>query len=91
MSSVPLQPFEDALADLSQKRTTVAQFCLSCRAQSGLLSSLPERYAAVMEDLLTRMETGSLFGEESCSFSQEDLQAHFATWLEKTRQALTRG
>lgn len=41
-----------------------------------------------MEDLLGRMEAGSLFTEESCSFSQEDLQANLAVWLDKAEQAV---
>jgi hypothetical protein len=42
-----------------------------------------------MEDLLGRMEAGSLFTEESCSFSQEDLQANLAVWLDKAEQTIS--
>jgi hypothetical protein len=78
----------DTLANLQQQRITIAAFCQAWRAQTGLLAQLPPRYAAVMEDLLGRMEAGSLFTEESCSFSQEDLQASLAVWLDKARQTL---
>ncbi|MDB5727739.1 MAG: hypothetical protein JWR25_783 [Noviherbaspirillum sp.] len=56
--------------------------------QTALLAQLPARYAHVMEDLLGRMEAGSLFTEESCSFSQEDLQANLAVWLDKAEQTI---
>jgi hypothetical protein len=78
----------DALNDLQHKRMSIAAFCQTWRAQTALLSQLPPRYGAVMEDLLGRMEAGSLFTEESCSFSQEDLQANLSVWLDKAKQTL---
>jgi len=42
----------------------------------------------VMEDILARMEAGSLFTEESCSFSHADLQANLTVWLDKAAQTL---
>ena len=83
-----LQLLGDALNDLRHKRITIADFCRTWRAQDALLSQLPPRYRTVMEDLLGRMEAGSLFTEESCSFSQEDLQANLSVWLDKARQTL---
>jgi hypothetical protein len=76
------------LGDLQHKRITIAAFCQGWRAQAALLADLPPRYGQVMEDLLGRMEAGSLFTEESCSFSQEDLQANLAVWLDKAEQTL---
>ena len=41
-----------------------------------------------MEDLLARLESGSHFTEESCSYSQEDLLANLADWLNKAELTL---
>jgi hypothetical protein len=83
-----LQSLRAALDGLQHKRIPIAAFCQTWRAQTALLSALPPRYGQVMEDLLGRMEAGSLFTEESCSFSQEDLQANLAVWLDKAEQTL---
>lgn len=83
-----LQSLRQALADLQHERLALSAFCQSWRAQAALLAALPPRYGQVMEDLLGRMEAGSLFTEESCSFSQEDLQANLAVWLDKATQTL---
>lgn len=42
----------------------------------------------VASNIFGRMEAGSLFTEESCSFSQEDLQANLSVWLDKATQTL---
>lgn len=76
-----------ALDDLQHARISVADFCQTWRAQTALLAALPPRYGQVMEDLLSRMEAGSLFTEESCSFSQEDLRASLSAWLDKATQS----
>lgn len=83
-----LQSLRQALADLQHKRLALSAFCQAWRAQAALLAALPPRYGQVMEDLLGRMEAGSLFTEESCSFSQEDLQANLVVWLDKATQTL---
>lgn len=83
-----IQSMRTALGELQHKRISIAVFCQTWRAQAPLLAGLPPRYGQVMEDLLGRMEAGSLFTEESCSFSQEDLQAHLAVWLDKAAQTL---
>lgn len=83
-----LQSLRNALDDLQHQRIAMSSFCQTWRAQAALLGALPARYGHVMEDLLGRMEAGSLFTEESCSFSQEDLQANLAVWLDKARQTL---
>jgi hypothetical protein len=83
-----LQTLESTLASLRRRQIGIADFCHQWRAENALLASLPARYRQVMEDLLGRLEAGSLFTEESCSFSQEDLHEHLATWLDKARQTL---
>jgi hypothetical protein len=83
-----LQSLEDTLAGLRGGHMDIHAFCTAWRAQKPLLEALPPRYATVMEDLLGRLEAGSLFTEESCSFSQADLLSSLATWLAKARQTL---
>lgn len=73
-----------------QNRLAVADFCQTWRMQTTLLSDLPPRYRDVMEDLLGRLEAGSLFSEESCSFSQIDLLANLDMWLDKAQQTLAK-
>ncbi len=79
---------QDAMQALRQNRISIADFCRVWRGESALLQALPPRFATVMEDLLGRLEAGSLFTEESCSFSQIDLLATLDTWLDKARQTL---
>ncbi|MFJ7565334.1 hypothetical protein ACIQW9_00035 [Herminiimonas sp. NPDC097707] len=85
-----LHVLQDSLHAIRQNRLAIADFCQSWRAQTALLSALPPRYAEVMEDLLVRLETGSLFTEESCSFSQVDLLANLDLWLDKAQQVLAK-
>ncbi len=81
---------QDSLHAIRQNRLPIADLCQTWRAQTALLSVLPPRYAEVMEDLLGRLEAGSLFTEESCSFSQVDLLANLDLWLDKARQTLAK-
>ncbi len=81
-----LNLLEQSLDGLRQQRLSISDFCQTWRAQSGLLQRLPARYGTVMEDLLQRLEAGSLFTEESCSFSQQDLHDNLSVWLQKARQ-----
>jgi len=88
MSNPNLQTLHDALNDLRDGEIDVAAFCHAWRAQEELLKRLPPRYEEVAEDLLGRLEAGSLFTEESCSFSQEDLLNNLAVWLHKAEKTL---
>ncbi|CAL60784.1 conserved hypothetical protein [Herminiimonas arsenicoxydans] len=85
-----LHLLQDSLHAIRQNRLAIADFCQSWRTQTALLSALPPRYAEVMEDLLGRLEAGSLFTEESCSFSQVDLLANLDLWLDKAQQTLAK-
>jgi hypothetical protein len=75
-----------SLESLGRQTVSVADFCKTWRAQVDLLAALPPRYAQVLEDLLGRLEAGSLFTEESCSFSQSELIAQLGMWLDKAAQ-----
>lgn len=88
MHEQTLHQLRDSLEAIRQGILSVADFCRTWRAQSALLSALPPRFTEVMEDLLGRLEAGSLFTEESCSFSQIDLLATLDVWLDKAQQAL---
>lgn len=88
MHEQTLHQLRDSLEAIRQGTLSVADFCRTWRAQSALLSALPPRFTEVMEDLLGRLEAGSLFTEESCSFSQIDLLATLDVWLDKAQQAL---
>ena len=48
---------------------------------------LPQKYSDVLEGILSRLESSSLFTEESCSFSKKDLATALSLWLEKAQQA----
>ncbi|MEN9341154.1 MAG: hypothetical protein RJA32_373 [Pseudomonadota bacterium] len=49
-------------------------------------SQLPEKYGKALENVLSRVESSSLFTEESCSFSKKDLANALHIWLEKVQQ-----
>ncbi len=49
-------------------------------------SQLPQKYSAALENVLSRVESSSLFTEESCSFSKKDLANALSIWLEKVQQ-----
>jgi hypothetical protein len=83
-----LDLLRDSLQAIRQNRLAIADLCKIWRAKTDLLSALPPRYAEVMEDMLGRLEAGSLFSEESCSFSQIDLLANLDIWLNKAQQML---
>jgi hypothetical protein len=58
------------------------------REHQVLLEALPEKFAIVFHDLLDRLESGALFSEESCSFSQRDLLDSLQTWIDKAGSRL---
>ncbi|MFC5473407.1 hypothetical protein [Paraherbaspirillum soli] len=89
-----LQLLRDALNSLHKSHdrsfSHITTFCRIWRAQTALLAALPARYATVAEDLLGRLEASSLFTEESCSFSQQDLLDNLSVWIDQARQMLER-
>ncbi|MCW7537646.1 hypothetical protein OOT46_07245 [Aquabacterium sp. A7-Y] len=84
----PLTRLENSLAACRRGELPVHQFVPIWRDTVVQLSDLPPRYREVLEGLLMQLESGSLFTEESCSFSQQDLMNKLATWLDKARQQL---
>ena len=89
--SIPLSQWhavEAALQRLRQGETSAHAFSEAARQQEALLAALPARYAEVLHGLLDRLESGALFSEESCSFSQKDLIDSLQMWLDKAATAL---
>jgi hypothetical protein len=58
------------------------------RAMPGLRGALPEKFFHVLDPILDRLESGALFSEESCSFSQRDLLDAIEAWSEKAKNRL---
>lgn len=56
-----------------------------------LNSRLPEKFGKALENVLGRLESASLFTEESCSFSQKDLIDALSIWLDKAQTHLSSG
>lgn len=95
MSQTPASPVERQAALLRLRRSlstceSASQLILCWRAEPALLAALPPRYGEVLESLLTRVESAAAFGEESCSFSLNDLSAQLALWLDKAERQLER-
>jgi hypothetical protein len=82
-----LQVLCSALADLRRDAMTAAAFSELALAQQQLLAALPPRFADVLTQLLSRLESSALFTEESCSFSRHDLLDSLQLWLDKAGQA----
>ncbi len=73
-----LQAWLDGSGNASELIQTFRVFCKD--------SQLPEKYGAALENVLSRVESSSLFTEESCSFSKKDLANALNIWLEKVQQ-----
>lgn len=82
------QKLHASLNAVQQETMDITELCQTWRAQTALIADLPDPYGEVMEDLLSRLESGSLFAEESCSFSQSDLLTTLNMWLENAQQTL---
>lgn len=85
-----IHALQESLQSIRQDRISVAALCQIWRTQPALLAALPPRYTQVLEDMLSRLEAGSLFSEESCSFSQIDLLATLDMWLDKAQLTLAK-
>lgn len=77
-----------ALVRLRARETGIHAFAGAARSQHALLAALPERFGQALEQILQRMESGSLFAEESCSFSQGDLHRLLDQWLDRADAVL---
>lgn len=66
-------------------------FSALARQQTVLLDALGAPYAEVLYQLLDRLESGALFEQESCSFSQSELHESLRLWLDKAAGRLGHG
>lgn len=78
----------NSLENLRNEQCEITQFCQLWRNQQVALASLPPKFTEVLENLLSRLETGSVFSEESCSFSQARLLDELEVWLNKASARL---
>jgi hypothetical protein len=85
-ASEQLNTFTAQLAQIQNGSVQASAFVSQARAHSALLQALPEKYSTVYHDLLDRLESGALFSEESCSFSQRDLLDSLALWSDKAHK-----
>lgn len=83
-----LQMLQHTLERVRAARASTADLAAMARGLPLLRAALPERFGAVLDDLLNRMESSALFSEESCSFSQGDLLNGLQQWLDKARPRL---
>lgn len=77
-----------SVSDLRAGTLSVVAFMQSLPDVSALLAQLPARYAEVWHGLIDRLQSGALFSEESCSFSQTDLIDSLSLWLDKAEKQL---
>jgi len=77
-----------SLTDLRTGSLSVVAFVQALPDVSVLLDRLPPRYTEVWHGLIDRLQSGALFSEESCSFSQTDLIDSLSLWLDKAEAQL---
>ena len=80
-----------ALQQLRSDTLAVADFSHLAQNQAVLLAALPPAFATVLQQLLDRLESGALFSEESCSFSQKELLDSLQLWLDHAQRQLDKG
>ena len=85
-----LRALREALDAHAAGRLDLPALVRAWRGAGPLLAALPPRYGEVLDELLNRLEASSAFGDESCSFSAEDLLGNLSTWLEKAEATLSR-
>ncbi len=88
-SACPLENMTQTLLQCQRGDASTAHLARAWRLAAAQLP-LPPRYGEVLHGLLDRMESGALFTEESCSFSQKDQLQALQTWLDKARDQLQR-
>jgi len=79
-----LNHMTECLQACQQGHLPVAELSRQWRSHAAALG-LPERFGEVLGGVLDRLESGALFSEESCSFSQKDLLASLQLWADKAQ------
>ncbi|MEN9886353.1 MAG: hypothetical protein RL758_931 [Pseudomonadota bacterium] len=86
-----IQALHDQQRWLDQLRLgqlSTRDYLTAARQTGSLMDALPDAFQTVWVNLLDRLESASLFSEESCSFSQTDLLDSLQLWLDKAGQRL---
>jgi hypothetical protein len=83
-----LASLQSSLQSLRSSDAHVGGLVEQARGSTGLLAALPPKYGTVLNDTLDRLESGALFSEESCSFSQRDLLDGLQLWCDKAQAVL---
>lgn len=83
-----LAALNSAFGQLQHEQIRPAAFSELARGQTALLDALGPPYAQVLHQLLDRLESGALFEQESCSFSQSELHDSLRLWLNKAAERL---
>lgn len=83
-----LSTLADALHGVQRAVLTTQALSDLARQQTALFAALPGRYQDVLLQLLDRLESSTLFSEESCSFSQQGLLENLQAWVDKARAQL---
>lgn len=55
----------------------------ACANASLCRQALPPRFGERLDDLVSRLQTASLFADESCSVSRRDIVAAIDQWLDQ--------
>ena len=80
--STPLASLPATLQAFRQGQLSLPDLARTWRdAAQAHQPPLPQRYQDVLERVLNQLESASLFTEESCSFSQNDMVDALADWL----------
>jgi exonuclease VII small subunit len=88
MMPVPLLALQSALSEFAAGSISANQVAQACRKAKSDVEKLPAAYGRVLDDIADRLESGAMFSEESCSFSQNDLINELSTWLAKAQEKL---
>lgn len=94
MTLTPAQLLDEQralLEQLRQDQLSTRDYLAAARPIEPLLAALPDAFRTVWVNLLDRLESASLFTEESCSFSQHDLMDSLQLWLDKAQERLGPG
>ncbi len=87
-ASLQLQTLAAQLQQVQANELRTNDLVQTARASQALLAASPEKYSIALNDILDRLESGALFTEESCSFSQRDLLDSLALWACKAQAVL---
>ena len=82
-----LHALRAAVTTLRENPASVAP--LNSAETDALLAALPPAFTTVWSDLLNRLESGAMFNEDSCSFSQSQVLDSMSLWLDKAEARLS--